>query len=138
MILRAVCLSVAILVTSTSVRAIELVVMATNTTAVPGVKVYTVGVQVTQADLDAVGGADESSMALQELAFVGPILNSKQTTAYNPTQLQSIQSQYIDVAANNNPVAPGHVSGPPINLMAPRARMHCTTAAGGIGARQAS
>jgi PEP-CTERM motif len=114
MIIRAVFLIVIILITTSNLQAVELVVMATNTTAVPGAKVYTVGVQVTQADLETA----EGSMALQELAFVGPILNSTQTTAYNPTQLQTIQSLYVDVAASNNPVAPHHLAGPPTNLSA--------------------
>ncbi|HEY1600579.1 MAG TPA: PEP-CTERM sorting domain-containing protein [Pirellulales bacterium] len=111
---RTVLFVIVILISASNLQAVELVVMATNTTAVPGAKVYTVGVQVTQADLAAQSGG--VPLGLQELAFVGPILNSKQTTAYDPTQLQTIQSQYIDVAAGNNPVAPGNVAGPPINL----------------------
>lgn len=100
-------------------QAVELVVMATNTTAVPGDKVYTIGVQVTQAEVDLAATGPASSnvvLGLQELAFQGGVANLKQTTPYNPTQIQGIQAQYIDNAAYNNPVAPSFGAGPPGDL----------------------
>jgi PEP-CTERM motif len=100
-----------------NLQAADLVVMATNTTAVPGDKVYTVGVQVTQAEVDAVAAQfGNVVLGIQELAFQGNVANLQQTTPYNPTQLQNIQSQYIDPAAAANPVAPGFGAGPPGDL----------------------
>ncbi|HEY4308704.1 MAG TPA: PEP-CTERM sorting domain-containing protein [Pirellulales bacterium] len=101
--------------------AIELVVMNTDAATVPGAKVYTVGVEVTQADVSAAlatkSGGD-TPLLVQEVDFVGNVLNSQQTTPFNYQSLQTIQSQYIDNAAYNNPVPPGSASGPPMNLSA--------------------
>lgn len=98
--------------------AAELVVMNTDSKTVPGAKVYTVGVQVTQADVAASIADFHPNVVLgvQEVDFIGNILNSQQTTPFNYRSLQSIQSQYMDNAAYNNPVAPGGVAGPPVDL----------------------
>ena len=106
------------------VQGAELVVMNTDTTTVPGAKVYTVGVQVTQADVTSAiaasipRGAFYANVPLyfQDLQFTGNIMNSSQTTDFNYRSLQSIQTQYIDPATYNSPVAPGLISGPPTNL----------------------
>ena len=92
--------------------------MSTDSTTVPGAKVYTVGVQVTQADVAAAFnfGPSLERLAVQEIDFVGNILNSQQTNPFNYRSLQSVQSQYIDNSAYSNPVAPGGVAGPPGDL----------------------
>ena len=105
------------------VQGAELVVMATNTTSVPGDKVYTIGVQVSQADIDADiaaaianGTSANVPLGIQQLAFQGNVVNLDQTTPYDPTEIQDIQSQYIDNATKSNPVAPAFGAGPPGDL----------------------
>ena len=117
---------VVLLVLRTDAPAAELVVMNTDSTTVPGAKVYTVGVQVTQADVTAAINeinpengkpwGPNVPLYVSEVDFLGNILNSQQTTAFNYRSLQSIQSQYIDPAALNNPASPGGVAGPPGDL----------------------
>jgi hypothetical protein len=114
-------------------RGAELVVMATNTSAVPGAKVYTIGAQITQDEV-LKGGANPA-LYIQELFLGTNVLNSSQTNAYNPKQLQTIQAQYIDPAAENNPVAPSFGAGPPINLSAACMRQVGGTAAATAGSR---
>jgi hypothetical protein len=92
--------------------------MGTNTTAVPGAKVYTVGVQVSQADVAAAIaplGNSGIPLLVQGVDFIGNVINGAST---NPSQLQTIQTAYIDPAAENNPVAPSFGAGPPTVLSA--------------------
>jgi hypothetical protein len=89
---RAVYLVVITLISAGSAHGAELVVMGTNTTAVPGAKVYTVGVQVSQADVAAAIaplGNPGAVLGVQGVDFVGDVLNGAST---NPSQLQAIQS----------------------------------------------
>ena len=103
-----------VLAMATSARAISLVVMATNATAIPGEKVFTVGVRVTAADVAAGfsnSGPGGEVLGLQYVTFTGgasgPIHASG---AANQPDIQSVQSRFIDASAGNN-------GGPPsVNL----------------------
>ena len=53
----------------TSAKAVSLVIMAVNTTALPGDKVYDVGIQVTAADVAA--GGPNPVLLVQNLTFTG-------------------------------------------------------------------
>ncbi|HEY1601405.1 MAG TPA: choice-of-anchor tandem repeat GloVer-containing protein [Pirellulales bacterium] len=83
-----------------SSQAAKLVVMATNTTALAGAKVFTIGVQVTAADVSA--GSDVQ-LFVQGLTFEGggggPL---KRTSA---SDIQTVQSSFIQnsVATNGGP-----------------------------------
>ncbi len=116
--IRAIIIALLFSVLGTTTRAAELVVMATNTTAVPGAKVFTIGVQVTQADVAAaeLKGPPNIPLLVQGVDLSGNILNSQQTNPFNLTELQTLQTIYVDAASYANPVAPGFGGGPPTNL----------------------
>jgi hypothetical protein len=95
-----------ILAMATSVRAVSLVVMATNATAIPGEKVFTIGVEVTAKDV-ALGGGPNTVLLVQNLTFNGstngPI---HQTGAANVPDVQSLQTDFIDPSAIGGPPGP--------------------------------
>ena len=81
--------------------AISLVVMATNTTAILGDSVYTVGVHVTAADV-AAGGANPV-LFVQNVTFTGGAAGPVHSTGSgNKPDVQSVQSGPIDSSAINN------------------------------------
>jgi uncharacterized repeat protein (TIGR03803 family) len=96
-----------ILTVAGSTRAAKLVVMATNSTAVPGEKVFTIGVQVTSADISQAGSSVQ--LLVQNLTFGGssggPL---QQTGTNNVPDIQTVQSVFIQNAVGNN-------GGPPTN-----------------------
>jgi hypothetical protein len=108
-------------VSATHTKALQLVVMATNTTAIPGAKVYTIGVNVTDSDVQlGASGVYNDDLELLGITFTGDGTNPRQASGpSNRNDLQSIQSGFIDQAALNNPVAPGFAAGPPLTLTAP-------------------
>ena len=68
---RAILAAAVVLAMATSAQAISLVVMATNTTAVPGEKVFTIGVKVTAADVAAAGPNSNAVLVVQNVTFTG-------------------------------------------------------------------
>lgn len=99
---------------ATSAQAVQLVVMATNTTALPGEKVYTIGVQVTTADLSAPGVGNSPVLFIQNIAFQGngvgtnPGANpGQQSGGSNKPDIQSVQASFIDGSALGNGGPPG-------------------------------
>ena len=91
-----------------SVKAVSLVVMSTNTTAIPGEKVFTIGIQINQSDLTAPGTGPNPPLFAQNVTFVasanGPF---QQSGASNEPDIQSVQTDFINPAA---------VGGPPGSL----------------------
>ena len=59
------------LVLATATKAVSLVVMATNATAIPGEKVFTIGIQIRQADLTAPGTGVNPVLTMQDVTFAG-------------------------------------------------------------------
>jgi hypothetical protein len=95
-----------VLTMATSAQAISLVVMATNSTAVAGAKVYTIGIQVTAADV-AAGGSNPVLFA-QNVTFTGSATGpihaaTTKTPNANQPDVQGVQSNFIDANANAPP-----------------------------------
>lgn len=103
-------ISAIVLLTTTTANAVSLVVMSVDTTSVPGEKVFTVGVQVTQADLAAPGVGNYPPLLVQSLTFTGGANGPfHQSGATNEPNIQAVQTDFIDPAA---------AGGPPSNLSA--------------------
>ena len=116
-----------VLMTATTANAISLVVMSVDTASVPGEKVFTIGVQVTQADLAAPGVGNNPPLAVQNLTFIGGANGPfHQSGATNEPNIQALQTDFIDPAA---------VGGPPSNTGS-RPRMPYTATVGGIAVVQ--
>jgi hypothetical protein len=107
--LRAFFAAAVLLAMATSAQAVQLVVMATNTTAIPGDKVYTIGVQVTSADLAAPGVGSNPVLFVQHLSFPSTSVTNglviQAAGANNKSDLQSVQSVGLD------PQFPGPYTG---------------------------
>lgn len=107
--LRAFFAAAVVLAMATSAQAVSLVVMATNTTAVAGAHVYTIGVRVTSADLAAPGVGSNPVLFVQHLSFpstsvsTGLVIQAAGTN--NKPDLQTVQSVSLD------PQFPGPYSG---------------------------
>jgi PEP-CTERM motif len=102
-ILSGICVLAALLTTSTA-KAISLVVMAVNTTAVPGDKVFTIGVQINEADLTATGVGDRPPLFVQDIKFgngnAGPL---QQSGLSNQSSLQGAETVYaVDGSAGSD------------------------------------
>jgi hypothetical protein len=95
---------------ATTANAVSLVVMSTDSTSIPGEKVFTIGVQVTQADLAAPGVGNNPPLVVQSLTFTGgPNGALHQSGSSNEPNIQAVQTDFIDPAA---------VGGPPTTLSA--------------------
>jgi hypothetical protein len=100
-------------------RAASLVVMAVNTSAIAGAKVFTIGVQVTNADMTSGERGSDAVLAVQNVSFTGgPNGPIDGTGISNAPDIQTVQTEFIDVAAGNNPQPPGNNAGPPTALSA--------------------
>jgi uncharacterized protein YjbI with pentapeptide repeats len=87
--------------------AAKLVVMATDTTSVPGAKVFTIGVEVTQADV-SFAGSRFVSLIIDGITFEGGPNGPIQQRGASVNDIQTLQSAYIDEASLAN-------GGPPTN-----------------------
>lgn len=97
-----------VLAIAPTAKAVSLVVMATNTTAIAGEKVFTVGVQITQADLTAPGAGPNPNLIVQNIIFTGgPNGPIHQSGTANEPDIQGVQTDFINPAA---------VGGPPVSL----------------------
>ena len=99
-----------VLAMTTSAQAVDLVVMSVNTTAIAGDKVFTIGVQVSQADVAA--GGTNPSLSVQDITFSGGSTGPIQAAGSNNKQDVQVVQGLIDNATANNPVAPGGTNGP--------------------------
>ena len=100
-------IAVILIAISSTAHGAQLTVMAVNTTAVPGAKVFTIGIKVTSADvtrtIGALGAPPSTGIPLliQNIEFVGgpngPIqaLSSKGHPANQPN-IQGVQTNFID------------------------------------------
>lgn len=99
-----------VLAMATSAHAIQLVVMSVNTTAIPGDKVFTIGVKVSQADVAA--GGSSPGIVVQNVTFTGSATGPIHAAgANNKADVQSVQAT-IDGDTGNNPQPPGGIAGP--------------------------
>jgi MYXO-CTERM domain-containing protein len=96
----------------TSAQAVQLVVLSVNTTAVPGDKVFTIGVKVSQSDVTAPGAGNNPPLFAQGITFTGSANGPIQAAGSNNKQdVQTVQGN-IDNDTSGNPQAPGGLNGP--------------------------
>jgi len=101
--LRAILAAAVVLAMATSSQAVQLVVMATNASdGLAGAKTYTIGVQITAADV-AAGGAN-AVLFVQNLTVTGNATNGPidASGAGNQPDVQGVQSNFINASAINN------------------------------------
>ena len=100
---RAILAAAVVLAMATSAQAISLVVMATNTTAIPGEKVFTIGVKVTAADVAAAGPNSNAVLVVQNVTFTGGATGPIHASgAGNQPDVSGVQSNFINSSAINN------------------------------------
>jgi hypothetical protein len=94
---------------ATSAQAVQLVVISVNTTAIPGDKVFTIGVKIAQSDVTAPGAGTNPPLFVQGITFNGDGTNPiQQAGAANKVDIQSVQTSFVDNSATTN-------VGPPTN-----------------------
>jgi len=94
-----------VLAMATSAQAVTLVVMATNTTAIAGSKVYDSGVKITSTDV-ALGGANPV-LLVQNLTFTGGATGPGQATGLNNKQdIQTVWGTLDGASAGGGPSFP--------------------------------
>lgn len=111
----------------TSAQAVSLVVMAVNSSlpvaidpGLAGYEGFTIGVQVTAADLTAPGVGANPVLLVQNVTFQGDQVASPYQSpglATDPDDVQTVQSTYINADSKNkaNQVAPSKKSGPDVH-----------------------
>jgi hypothetical protein len=110
----------------TSAQAVSLVVMAVNSSlpvaidgGLAGYKGFTIGVQVTAADLTAPGVGANPVLLVQNVTFQGDQVASpyQSPNIADPDDVQTIQSSFINLDSKNkaNQVAPSKKSGPDVH-----------------------
>ena len=102
--------AIAVLAMAERAQAVTLVVMATNTTAVAGAKVFDVGVRISAADV-AVGGPNPV-LLVQNISFTGSVNGPVQASAANNKQdLQSVWNTLDTLNGGGGPSFPTSGNG---------------------------
>jgi hypothetical protein len=100
---------VAALAMAAPAQAISLVVMATNTTAIPGEKVFTVGIQISSVDVAGAGAG--ATLLVQNLTFASG--STGPTQAAGATNVPDIQTAWSLLDVNSpNSITNGGPGGP--------------------------